>query len=156
MLVCYDHQPEPVLYKPLPDGMADVWIRKDIREVTDEDGRSWTAEEVYFRTQQDREAVEAGAEALFFSHTDVEKQLTDAVQEFMDNTVKARKYDNIASACSYAASTNAKFRAEGEACVAWRDACWQHCYDVLNDVMAGLRNIPTANELLSELPVLEW
>ena len=74
----------------------------------------------------------------------------------MDKTVQKRNYDSIFTACSYATSTNAKFRAEGDACVAWRDAVWDLCYTILNDVIAGLRAIPTKEELLAELPVLEW
>lgn len=154
--VRYDHKPEPVRYMPLPDGKADVWIRKFITEKNEEENKFWTAAEGYFRTALSRTEVEANAETLFFQHTDIEKELTDAVQGHLDETARLKKYDNIASACSYANSTDAIFRAEGEACVAWRDACWRHCYDTLNDVMAGVRNIPSAAELIGELPTLEW
>lgn len=87
---------------------------------------------------------------------EIQKQLTDAVQNYMDTTVQARGYDNINSACTYANSTDHIFAAEGVACVKWRDAVWRKCYDMLAEVKAGTRAIPTAEEVIAELPALEW
>lgn len=81
---------------------------------------------------------------------------TIAVQSHLDDTAKERNYDGILSACTYATSTNAKFAAEGQACVAWRDACWAYCYQALADVSAGKRTAPTVAGLMTELPVLTW
>ena len=81
----------------------------------------------------------------------IKKMLTQAVQDWMDTTVQENGYDNIFTACSYANSTNTKFRAEAEACIAWRDRVWEYCYAALDEVIAGLREIPTAEELLAEL-----
>lgn len=87
---------------------------------------------------------------------ETQKVLTNAVQAYMDKTVQARGYDNIHTACSYANSTDAIFAREGCACVAWRDAVWRMCYNILEDVKLGIRKIPTVEELLNELPKLEW
>lgn len=86
----------------------------------------------------------------------IQAQLTAAVQSWMDKTVQARNYDNIHSACTYVNSTDEIFRAEGTACLAWRDNVWRTCYNILNDVLSGKREIPTEEELIAELPVLEW
>ena len=83
-------------------------------------------------------------------------ELTAAVQNHLDARAKERNYDGILSACTYATSTDTTFRAEGQACVEWRDACWAKAYEVMADVLAGNRGIPTATELLSELPELSW
>ena len=87
---------------------------------------------------------------------EIQQQLTAAVQRHMDTTVQTKGYDNIHTACTYASSTDETFRAEGTACVAWRDAVWRKCYDILAEVKAGTRAVPTAEELISELPKLEW
>lgn len=87
---------------------------------------------------------------------EIQQQLTAAVQRHMDATAQTRNYDNIHTACTYATSTDPTFKAEGTACVAWRDAVWRKCYDILAEVQAGSRAIPTADELIAELPVLEW
>ena len=155
-MVTYDHEPLQVEYMPLPDGQADVWIRADIQQVTDEEGTRWTAEEVYFRTRQTQSEVVANAAAIFFQKSGIAEKLTAVVQEYMDKKAKERNYDNIASACSYANSTDTTFRAEGLACVAWRDACWRKCYEIQAAVIAGTRSIPTAEELITELPALVW
>ena len=83
-------------------------------------------------------------------------QLTGAVQIHLDSVARQRNYDGILSACTYATSTNPTFAAEGQACVNWRDACWTKCYEVMAEVQAGNRGIPTTEELLSELPTSPW
>lgn len=82
--------------------------------------------------------------------------LTAAVQRRLDQTAQARGYDGILSLCSYATSADAAFAAEGRAGVAFRDAAWRHCYQVLAEVEAGERPIPTEAELLAELPPMAW
>ena len=86
----------------------------------------------------------------------IQAHLTQVVQNYMDTTVQTKGYDNIHTACTYANSTNETFKAEGTACVVWRDAVWRKCYDILAEVKAGTREIPTEEELISELPKLEW
>lgn len=86
----------------------------------------------------------------------IKQRLTNAVQRHLDETARERSYDNILSLCTYATSTNEKFAAEGQAGVEWRDAVWDKCYQILNDVEAGDRDRPTEDELLAELPEFEW
>lgn len=83
-------------------------------------------------------------------------ELTAVVQNHLDTTARQRNYDGILSACTYATSANTQFAAEGQACVQWRDACWFTCYGVMNAVRVGGRAIPTAAELLAELPPMVW
>ena len=156
MVVTYDHEPQPVKYMPLPDGQADVWIRAQVQQVTDEEGTRWTAQEVYFHTRQTLQEVANNAMEIFFRESGLEEHFTKLVQDFMDKTAQTRGYDNIASACSYANSTDTTFRAEGQACLAWRDSCWRRCYNIEDSVKAGLAAIPTDEALLSMLPALEW
>ncbi len=98
-----------------------------------------------------REAEEVAYEA---NSVEMEKaRLAGIVQLHLDNTAKARGYDNILSACSYAASLNT-YQAEGQSFLQWRAACWDTCYQILGDVTSGARAVPTEAELLAELPVM--
>ena len=90
------------------------------------------------------------------SEDNIQKVLTMAVQAHMDTTAQTRNYDNIHTACSYVNSTDEIFAAEGKACLEWRDAVWRKCYDILAEVKAEHRDIPTVEELIAELPTLEW
>ena len=83
-------------------------------------------------------------------------QLISAIQSMLDDKAKARNYDGILSCCSYATSTNAKFAAEGQAAVEWRDEVWAKGYTILAEVESGSRAIPTVDELLAELPSFVW
>ena len=87
---------------------------------------------------------------------EIQQQLTAAVQRHMDTTVQTHGYDNILSACSYVNTGIERFDIEGSACRAWRSTVWDKCYDILAEVQAGTRAVPTAEELISELPKLEW
>lgn len=83
-------------------------------------------------------------------------EYTDAVQKHLDAFARTRGYDGIMSACTYATSTAPKFAAEGQYAVEARDATWAKCYEVLAEVEAGSRPMPTLDGLLAELPVLTW
>lgn len=79
-----------------------------------------------------------------------------AVNEYMNQKAAARRYDSISSAVSYTTSTNAKYRAEAEACNIFRTACWEKCDQIELEVSQGLRPIPTPEEVVAELPDLIW
>lgn len=83
-------------------------------------------------------------------------QLTVAVQAYLDATARARSYDSALSCVSYIDSTVAVYRAESAAMRDWRDAVWQRCYELLAEVQAGTRPIPTESELIALLPTIIW
>lgn len=91
-----------------------------------------------------------------FGKKDIQTQLTENIQAYMDKVAQTRGYDSIASACSYANENepNVTFRYEGFACLRWRSAVWSYCYEQLALYEQGKRDIPT--DIISELPVLEW
>lgn len=83
-------------------------------------------------------------------------RLTGLVQGVLDREAQTRGYESILSLCTYATSTVDRFRAEGQAGVNWRDACWMLGYQLVAEVRAGLRAVPTNDELLAMLPPMVW
>ena len=86
--------------------------------------------------------------------TEIQKQLTDAVQHVLDAKAQELLYDNCLSVCSYIDTGVPKFDAEGRAFRAWRSAVWAKGYEILAQVQAGQRAIPTEEQLIAELPKL--
>lgn len=84
----------------------------------------------------------------------IQKQLTDAVQHVLDAKAQELNYDSCLSVCSYIDTGVARFDTEGKAFRAWRSAVWAKGYEILAQVQAGERGIPTEAELLAELPEL--
>lgn len=80
-------------------------------------------------------------------------ELETAVQEHLNASAKARGYDDIKSA-AIRAGYPGPFHDEGIAYATWMDSCWAHCYQVMAAVQSGTRAIPTAEELVAELPLL--
>jgi hypothetical protein len=88
---------------------------------------------------------------------EVARMYVSSVQMWMDQTVRARNYDSLLSACTYATDPNPMFAAEGQACVAWRSAVWTACYQILADVQSLTRGAPASTEdLIAELPTIVW
>lgn len=83
----------------------------------------------------------------------MKKQFTEFVQSILDAEALKHNYDNIVSATSYAGYVN-QFQAEGIAFGVWRSAVWAKCYEIMADVLDGKRQVPTEEQLLSELPKL--
>ena len=81
--------------------------------------------------------------------------LAVAVQGHLDATARAKGYDSALSCVSYLDSTVATYRAEATAMRDWRDAVWLRCYEVLAEVQAGTRPVPTEAELIALLPSFE-
>lgn len=79
-----------------------------------------------------------------------------AIQSMLDTKAQERRYFGMESASTYAASTNPTFKAEADACLAWRDAVWLTAYQVLDEVTAGTRAQPTIADMMALLPTMEW
>ena len=76
-----------------------------------------------------------------------------AIQSTLDEAARAKGYDDIVSACSYAGYPNV-FQSEAIAFGQWRANVWAYGYAELDKVMAGTRQVPTIPEILAELPAL--
>lgn len=78
------------------------------------------------------------------------------VQFHMDSAAREFGYDDISNAITYAEEPAVpKFQEEGRAFRSWRSLVWKRCYEIFDEVSGGSREIPTDEELLSEIPKLE-
>jgi hypothetical protein len=77
------------------------------------------------------------------------------VRAYLNAGAAQRHYDSITTVCSYSTSTNAVFKADADACIPWRDACWEHYLIYVQTVAAGAP-VWTDAELIADLPVLVW
>lgn len=107
-------------------------------------------EQAWTVSQLSQGQIQANAEALMH-------QITDRVQQRLDEFARTRNYDGILSAATYATSAVPKFAAEGQYAVTVRDQTWAVLYQILADVQAGTRPMPTSYEdIEGELPELVW
>ena len=87
------------------------------------------------------------------------KRFTDiqtAVQAVLDKKAKEKNYDNGFAVASYALSTNDTFRSDAGKFIAWRDAVWAKCYQILDAYKAGEIEMPSVENVIAVLPELEW
>ena len=84
------------------------------------------------------------------------QRLEARVQFWLDEQARALGYDDIKSAVTYAEEPAVpKFQQEGQAMRRLRSLVWARCYEILAQVQAGQRSIPTEAELIAELEALK-
>ena len=78
--------------------------------------------------------------------------IQELVQSHIDDLARTKRYDNMMSVRSYTGFPN-KFQKECMSMSIWASNCWGVVSDIEAAVMSGQRTIPTAQEVLGELPV---
>jgi hypothetical protein len=102
-------------------------------------------------TPEEEAAFEAGRG---ISPDQIKQDILNATQMALDSFAQTRNYSGIMSACTYVSSTNPTFAAEGAYCVDLRDQTWAKLYEMLAEVQAGTRPIPSSYaDIAPELPV---
>jgi hypothetical protein len=143
-----------------PDGTLDGCYLQDPPEAHVDRmivvGEDVAAAWVNYRANEARDGIELAPPTPTEPAPPAVPDYVTAVQLMLDTKAQERRYDNILSACTYAASTQPKFQAEGLACVAWRDAVWAKCYELMGQVDSGELPQPTVSELLAMLPTMDW
>lgn len=87
----------------------------------------------------------------------IKRQIQDATQRRLDDFARTRDYNSILSAATYATSTVPCFAADGQYAVQARDATWGKLYEMLEEVEAGTRPMPSGYaEIEPLLPKLQW
>lgn len=87
----------------------------------------------------------------------LKEQIVFSVQKRLDDFAKSRGYDGILSACTYSNSPTPKFATEGQYCLTQRDATWAMLAQMLAEIEAGTRPLPSSyGDIESNLPTLVW
>jgi len=124
-------------------------------------GNAWTQQwevvELYTPAERDQILADAAAQEAEAAALRLKQEIIDSTQARLDDFARTRKYDGILSLCTYATSTVAKFAQEGQYGVTARDATWAKLYEMLDEVQAGTRPMPSGYaEIQGELPALVW
>ncbi len=82
-------------------------------------------------------------------------QYDKALTAHLDKVAAERRYDNRIT-CSLRAGYPGPYQAEGIAFAAWMDTCLYSAYELLQRIQAGTAAIPTIEEFIASLPVLQW
>lgn len=78
-------------------------------------------------------------------------------QRRLDDFARTRGYNSITVVTTYATSAVQKFKAEGQYAVTARDQTWQKLYEIMAQIDAGTRPMPSGfAEIEPELPPLVW
>ena len=78
-----------------------------------------------------------------------------AVQSHLDAAAQSLGYDDIKTAVTYADEPAVpKFQADGQALRAWRSLVWAKCYEMLEEVKSGNREVVDVVGVIAELPML--
>lgn len=80
---------------------------------------------------------------------------TAALDDFIDDTAKADRWDNRITCVMRAGYPNL-WQAKGVAFGTWMDACYALAYQIMAEVQAASRSLPTIEEFLAEMPVMIW
>ena len=87
--------------------------------------------------------------------TDDQKRdnISRAIQSMLDDKAIELRYDNIMSMRSWCGWDN-PFAIECEIVCSWAASCWVVAGQIEQDVIDGIRTIPTVEEALLEMPIL--
>lgn len=79
-----------------------------------------------------------------------------ALQSLVDQTARAKGYNDGASIAGYVNSTIPLWALEAAAFIAWRDTVWVYAHAQFAAVENGEREQPTIVALIAELPAITW
>lgn len=83
----------------------------------------------------------------------IARHLELVVDDYIDGKARELGYASIVTAVSYADEPAVpKFQAEGRALRAWRSQVYAVAYQLLTEVQAGKRGVPSTKELIAQLP----
>lgn len=85
----------------------------------------------------------------------LQAQYTALLDAHIDAKARERGYDSRVT-CALRAGYPGPFQAEGQAFAPWMDACYATGQQVLADVTADTRPMPTPEAFIAELPPMVW
>lgn len=96
-----------------------------------------------------------GWEIVEKSPSEVEAEYMLYLEDYYDSVAQSKRYDNRFS-FAIRAGYPSPFQQEAQTFASWMDNCNHQAYQILQAVLQGLRDIPSKEELLQELPQIVW
>lgn len=83
---------------------------------------------------------------------------SELVEAWMNSVVAERGYGSLLAACSYSVSSVQQWKNEAMACIVWRDAVWNRCYELMAQFSSdeNASSIPRNDDFLKMLPQIDW
>ena len=144
-----DHGIYELFYDPRPDysEITHTVIEGTIESRSEQYYQTWTL----LPLSEDAVTFNIKRQKDTFQH-----MVVQSVQQRLDEFARTRNYDSIQSLANYAGDEDTIFNSEGTYGKSLRSRTWRTLYNILADVEAGNRSIPTMQEILLELPNMEW
>lgn len=115
------------------------------------EGLIWNNTEIPKPSKEELNQWENEVSLIYLQKT-IEKEL----RELIESKPGERGYDSIATISSYITSSNIQWKAEADAFIAWRDSVFEYAYNIQSQVQLGQISVPTIEEFISNVPILEW
>lgn len=114
----------------------------------------WKVVELY---DTEEERIQTIANDTAVKAADLQKDIIIKTSKRLDDFAASRYYSSILSLCTFATDPNPKFAAEGQYGVVARSTTWSTLYVILDEVLTGVRPMPTCfADIEPLLPVLQW
>ncbi len=128
----------------------------------------------FYKIENGKALVGSGIKAPegFIEYTDEPQELKDALalekssqllQQFMnqieswlDQVAAERGYKSMERLVGYVGDPVPLWDAEGQAGLKFRSAVWVKAVEIQEAVIAGKRSMPTIEEVIKEMPEIEW
>lgn len=116
----------------------------------------YTDDEGVLHTKDEQEAAALAADAAAKAEA-LKSSIVSATEQRLDAFARTRGYDDIKSASDYAGCSVPQFSIEGQYCKDKRAETWAKCYEILAEVQAGTRPVPSGyDDIEPDLPALVW
>lgn len=86
------------------------------------------------------------------SNEQIISRLESAIDLYLDQQAKSLRYESIKTIVSYRDDPNPKFKSEGIAGYQLRSSVYTSSIQLIDDVINGLKEVPTEAELIASLP----
>ena len=86
---------------------------------------------------------------------EIKQEYEQQLDSYIDSVAQSKGYDNRITA-SLRASYEGPWQQEGIIFAQWMDSVYVSAYQVLSDVENNVRELPTFETLVSELPTITW
>ncbi len=146
-----------------------LFLRENMTETTNEEGDTLYNYEEYRMEMRTRPNIEQYVadnfdalilKAKLVEISQVKATLEKAIDQHIDKVAKDKGYGRVdvspSAAClGYASYTN-QYQAEAVAYGEWIASLWPVVHQIMADVQAGTRDVPTTEQLIAELPAMVW